>query len=129
MISTTFLAQYLGILMLALGSVSLIRNRVILQWVRKVLRKPSVFFLVGVFEFMVALLIVLGHQQWGSFGAGLVSVIGWLMLAESILYLTLPQASLVHLLAALDDPVAIQGVAIVTVGLGVTLTLIGFEIV
>jgi len=129
MISTLFIAKYFGILMLALGAVSLFRHRLILQWVRKALLKPSVFFLVGVLEFMIGLIVVLGHQQWGSFTAGLVSVVGWLMLAESVLYLTLPRASLVHLLGRMDNSTMIQATAIVSIGLGATLTLLGFQIV
>ncbi|PSO45740.1 MAG: hypothetical protein BRC25_01160 [Parcubacteria group bacterium SW_6_46_9] len=128
MISTLFLAKYFGILMLALGLVILFRHRLISQWVRKALLKPSVFFLTGVFEFMIGLLIVLGHQKWGSFTAGLVSVVGWLMLIESALYITLPKASLVHMVGKMDNATMVQATAIVSIGLGATLALLGFQI-
>jgi len=128
MITTEVLAKYLGITMLVFGSVSLFRHRLILQWIQKALLKPSAFFLVGVFEFMFGLIIVLGHEQWGGFGAGLVSVVGWLILAESILYITLPKPSVVHLLGQIDNAAVIQATAIIMMGLGTTLTLLGFGV-
>lgn len=128
MIPTAILAQYLGIIMLVFGGVSLFRYNLILQWIRKALAKPSAFFLVGVFEFMIGLAIVLGHQQWASFGAGLVSLTGWLFLAESILYLTLPKSSVVHLVGQIDNSAIIQALAIILGGLGATLTLFGFGV-
>lgn len=128
MIETLFLAKFFGIVMLVLGLVSVIRNQLIQKWVTKALRQPSTFFLVGVFEFMAGLLVVLSHQQWGSFTAGLVSLIGWLMLLESVLYLTLPKASLVHLLGRMERPPMIIATAIISIGLGVVLTLSGFQV-
>lgn len=128
MISTVFLAKYFGILMLVMGVVGILRYELIQLWLKRALVRPSVFFLIGVFEFMIGLLIVLGHQQWGSFSAGLVSLIGWLMLLESALYLTLPKVSLVHLLGRMDQPPMIIATSIISIGLGVVLGLFGFGV-
>lgn len=128
MIETTFLAKFFGIVMLVFGLVGVFRYQLIQEWLTKTLRKPSTFFLIGVFEFMVGLLVALGHQQWGSFTAGLVSLLGWLMVLESILYLTLPKGSLVHLLGRMDRPPMIIATGIISIGLGVVLTLSGFQI-
>jgi hypothetical protein len=129
MIETSFLAKYLGILMLAMGIVGIFRYELIQLWLKRALVRPSVFFLIGVFEFMVGLLIILGHQQWGGFTAGLVSLLGWLAVLESALYLTLPKASIGHLLGRMDKSPMIIATGIISVGLGVVLTLSGFQVI
>lgn len=129
MISTTFIAQYLGILMVVMGVVAAWRHELIKLWLKRALVRPSVFFLIGVFEFMIGLLIVLGHQKWGSVPAGLVTVLGWLAIIESMLYLTLPKGSLVHLLGRLNRSDLIIATAIVNAAVGIVLILFGFGLV
>lgn len=128
MISSTFLGQYLGILLLVMAALGIFRARLIHGWISKALRKPSVFFLIGTVEFMVGLLLVLGHQQWSGFFPSVISLFGWLVLIEGALYLFLPRRSVVHMLARVSRTDVIKAGAIVTLGLGVILTLFGFGV-
>jgi hypothetical protein len=112
-----------------MGAVTISRHKLIQLWLKRALVRPSVFFLLGILEFMIGLLIVLGHQQWGSFSAGLVSLLGWLAILESVLYMTLPKASLVHLLGRMDHAPMIIATGIISAGIGVVLVLSGFQII
>lgn len=129
MIATTFLAQYIGILFVVLGTVGIFRSRLIQKWLTKAIIRPSVFFLIGVFEFMAGLLLVLGHQTWTSFPAVIISLLSWLLVLESLFYLIAPRASIVHLLAQVDKRDIIIATSIVFVGVGVVLALFGFGLI
>jgi hypothetical protein len=129
MIETTFIVKYLGILMLVMGVVGIARHKLIQLWLKRALVRPSVFFLIGIFEFMLGLLIVVGHQKWGSFSAGLVTVLGWLAIIESMLYLTLPKGSIMHLLGRVDRSGLVIATSVISIGLGVVLTLSGFQVI
>lgn len=129
MIETTFIAKYLGILMLVMGVVGIARHKLIQLWLKRALVRPSVFFLIGIFEFMLGLLIVVGHQKWGSFSAGLVTVLGWLAIIESMLYLTLPKGSIMHLLGRVDRSDLVIATSVISIGLGVVLTLSGYQVI
>ena len=48
--------------------------------------------IVAAAELIAGLFLVFNHNVWGNWQEGLVSLFGWLMLAEGVFYLLLPES-------------------------------------
>jgi hypothetical protein len=85
-----FLAQLFGLYFIIVGASVLIRKKSIMPTYREMLANKPVLFAIALLEIAAGLAIVLANPVITLDWIGLISLIGWMLLVEGVLYLTLP---------------------------------------
>jgi hypothetical protein len=88
---TLFLSRLIGLYCI-LGALSMITHRqATLESVTALLHNPSLIFIVGVITLAAGLAMVLAHNIWsGGALVVVVTLVGWITLIKSLLFLFLP---------------------------------------
>lgn len=84
---TELLATFLAIYLLAAGLGVLIERKSLASVYTDLQEHSILGHLAGLVAFFVGAAVVAIHNQWGSFLAGLVSLVGWAALIEGVLML------------------------------------------
>ncbi len=128
MITTIFLAQLLGIVLLIKGLFVLLRPDLVKEMVREVTKYQVFVYTAGMIAVVFGLVIVMLHNNWGSLVQALVSAIGWLSLLKGIVGGVCAEA-----LVNLADPIIkdesdMRGVAIIVLLVAVYLLYMGLSL-
>ena len=84
---TELLATFLAVYFLAAGLGVLVERRSLGNMIGELQDRAMLGYLAGLIAFITGAAIVSVHNQWDSFVAGLVSLIGWVALIEGVLML------------------------------------------
>ena len=89
---TLFLSKLIGLYCI-FGSLSMLTHReTTLEAVTELLHSPSLILILGVMTLVAGLAMVLAHNIWsGGALPVIVTLIGWLTLVKSLLFLFLPR--------------------------------------
>ncbi len=85
-----FLAQLLGIYFLVVGVLVVLRRDSFMPIIAELGHNRPLVFTIAIFELAVGLSLALSHSIFTFDYRGIISVIGWTMLIEGVLYLALP---------------------------------------
>lgn len=85
-----FLAQLFGLYFIIVGAAVLIRKRSLMPTMRELVNNTPVLLTIALLEIAAGLSIVLAQPQITADWMGIISAIGWMLLVEGVLYLTLP---------------------------------------
>jgi hypothetical protein len=91
---TSFLAQLMGFFIVIMGASMLLRREVVVHAVEDIFSSRGTAFLIGLLEVIGGLLLVLNHSIWTGNIAIVVTLLGWLMLFEGIMYITVSEKTL-----------------------------------
>ena len=124
---TLFLAQLIGLLLLATGALMLFQGKVFIKAVNDMTENRTTLFMVGVVLFTSGVSIVLAHNVWN---AGLLSLvvtfIGWVLIARGLLCMFVPSHGITRLFRAVKLEEFLWLYAIVVLVIGAYLTYAGF---
>jgi len=124
--NSTFLAQLIGPLALALG-LGVLFNRVQVRGVLdEFIRNPAVMFLAGMISFPAGLAVVLVHNVWVADWPVIITVMGWLTTITGAFRLVAPDATIRFGRRAYETPNGVLFGGISWVVLGVILTFFGY---
>lgn len=123
-----FLAQVFGVYMLFVGIVVLIRGKEMRKVAHDFAKNSGLVYGLGVFVFILGLIIVLSHNIWDGTWRTVVTILGWLTLLEGAAYLLLGQSVTVRMVKFFDSKAWYVGGSIVSILLGVYLIQIGFDV-
>jgi hypothetical protein len=125
---TIYLSRLMGLYYLIVTVAMAIRRDEIFEWVTEIIRSPAASFLAGLFGVAIGLAIVLAHNVWkGGALAVVVTLIGWITLLKSLLFLYLtPQMEAEIFLKRLHYQQFFYFYVTVSLGIGVYLTYGGF---
>lgn len=84
------LEQLLGLYFIIVGVVVLYRRRSLMPAIGQLVANPALRIVIGLVELMAGLAIVLTYREVTLDAAGLVCLIGWVLLVEGIIYLSMP---------------------------------------
>lgn len=84
------LARVLGLFLLIVGALMLVRRRDLLPVFASYPEQRLLRVVVSMMEILAGLFLVIAHNQWSPPPAAAITVIGWLVLLEGLLYLALP---------------------------------------
>ena len=87
---TILLSKVLGIFFVILGATILLRRHYYLPVFATFARERLTRAVVSIAELMAGLFLVVMHNDWSSPAAGIISLVGWMAVLESLLYLWLP---------------------------------------
>jgi len=86
MISTVFLAQFLGIFSIIMSLSMLLKRQMVVQILHEVLGDRGLTYVVGLIELAAGLILVLNHNIWGDTLSSFITILGWLLLIEGVIY-------------------------------------------
>jgi len=88
---TLFLSRLIGLYCIFLALSLITRRQVTLETVTNLLQSPSMMLILGVITLTAGLAMVLAHNVWsGGALAVIVTLVGWITLIKSLLFLFLP---------------------------------------
>lgn len=108
-----FLAKLIGLYMLIQGITLFLRASDVKGMSKEFSKSPLTQVVVGSIALLVGLLIVMVHNEWGSYWQSLISTFGWLALMKGVLSLWAPE--LIHDVLETFERPAVMRVASMTV--------------
>jgi hypothetical protein len=127
---TTLLSQVFGIYFIVIALIMLIRRQYLKTVLASFADEPMLRFMMGILMLLGGIFLVVSHNEWSSLQASLISLIGWLSMVKSVLYLSLSRESLSKWMNwyYLEHGYGWWGIVVALV-LGVYLTNAGFGLV
>jgi uncharacterized membrane protein len=124
-----YLAQLFGIYFVIIGILSMVRRKSMAPKVRELVGTKSSFFLYALIELAIGLALVVSHPPITASWVGLLSLIGWMMVIESILFLSLPSKLVQKFVGWFNRPGWYIAGGALSVALGGYLVFTGFGLV
>ena len=88
---TIFLSRLIGLYCILVALSMITRRHATLESVTALLHNPSMIFVVGIITLAAGLAMVLAHNIWsGGSLVVIVTLVGWITLIKSLLFLFLP---------------------------------------
>ncbi len=81
--STLFLAQLIGPVMILVGLAFLLRNNEMKGMMKEMSKSTSTLFVYGMIEITAGIALVLKHNIWEDLTTVIISLLGWLMILEA----------------------------------------------
>ena len=125
---TLFLSRLIGLYCVLVGLSMMTHKQLTVEGVTALLQNPSLMLLLGFITLGASLAMVLAHNLWWSGTlAVIITLIGWLALIKSLLFLFLdPAAEARFFLELLHYRQFFYDYAAVSIALGIYLTYAGF---
>lgn len=124
---TLYLAKLIGAYALIMSAWTLVRKDVALQMIESVSREPVAIAFIGMIRLTIGLAIVIGHDNWSSAAAALVSLVGWLSLISGVLTLFLPPQTVRQIFARMNYERRYPVFALFSFALGGALLIAGYS--
>ena len=87
---TILLAKVLGLFLIVIGALIVLRRSYFMPVFGSYPEERLIRAVVSMAEVLAGLFLVVMHNQWSPLPAAVVTIIGWLVLLEGLLYLVLP---------------------------------------
>ena len=121
-----FLAKLFGLYFIIVGVVVLVRRRAMMPTVTSLLANRAMLLVLGAVEIIAGLAIVLTYPQISFDIRGILSVIGYMMIVEGIIYLAAPVKMVQKMIRKFNRPSWYLSGGLLAVLLGVYLAAVGF---
>lgn len=121
-----FLAKLLGIYFIVVGVVVMVRRRSIMPAISELVRNRAMLLVLALIELAAGLALVVAYPAISVSLPGALSLIGWMMVIESLIYLTLPARQIQELVKSFNTRLWYSGGGIAAVAIGVFLAGVGF---
>lgn len=125
-ILTLYLSRVLGLALIALGVIIALRHRYYIALSPTIVTERMTRMVFATFALIGGLLLAVYDTLWQTLQWIIISIIGWIVVVEALVYLTLPDATLAKLIAAVNKPVAYIVGGVIAVIVGAYLTIVGF---
>lgn len=121
-----FLAQLLGLYFLVVGTLVLVRRKSIMPAISELVQNRALLFTIASIELVAGLSIVLLYPTLSWTWLGLISLIGWMMIVEGVVHLSLPFKYVQQLVRSFNKPGWYLSGGMVAVAIGLYLVAAGF---
>lgn len=123
-----FLAKLLGVYLVVYGLIALLRRKSIMPAIAEIAKNRGLLLVFASIELAAGLAIVLAYPMVGFSWLGIISLVGWMMIVESVLYLTFPKKLMRSVIEMVNVPIWYQVGGILSILLGLYLVMVGFGI-
>jgi len=86
-LDTIFLAQLLGVFTLVLGLSMLVKQKMLMNIYEDFFKNRTLVYFIGAIEMVTGVLMVLRHNIWEGELATAVTILGWFLLLEGLVYM------------------------------------------
>lgn len=124
--SQFFIAQLFGIYFLVVGAIVLYRKQAIMPSIKELQKNRPVFLVFALIELVAGIAVVLTYPDVTLDWEGVVSLIGWMLAIESIIYLSISRKEMQFIVRKFTTPQSLQVSGIVAVVIGLYLSAVGF---
>ncbi len=120
------LQQLLGLYFVIIGAIVLYRRKSIMPALTQIVANRPLLLVIALIELAAGLAVVLTNPNVTPDAAGLVSLIGWMLIVEAIIYLAMPYRSVQKMLRSFSSPQWYSVGAVIALLMGLYLTANGF---
>lgn len=124
-----FFAKLFGLYFLIVGAVVLLRRSSVMPTVAQLLANRPLLFLMALIELAAGLSIVLAYPEVTFDWLGLISLVGYMLVVEGVIYLALPAKRMQKLVKHFNDESWYVSSGVLSVIIGAYLAGVGFGIV
>lgn len=124
--STVVLARALGLSWIVIGVSMAATRGMMLDVFREVAASRALSYVIGLVMLLLGSLLVVLHTKWHGGAAAVVTLMGWAVLAESLVFVFSPPGVLSRYLGTLQNTAVYHGIAVGYLVLGGYLTYFGF---
>lgn len=121
-----FLAKLFGLYFLIAGGIVMLRQKSFMPIVTEFFSSKALIMLMGAIELVAGLAIVILHPTLTPDWRGVITLIGWTLVAEGIIYLSSPYVKLNKFFRSFNTPTWYTSGGLVAVVLGAYLAGKGF---
>jgi hypothetical protein len=126
MSETAFLARLIGLVTLVIAAAILINRRGMIAAMENLSQHPDTLLVVEMIGLAAGFAIVLTHEVWTSLLGIIVTLLGWFILLRALILMLLPPEKIAELFALVAWPQRAETYAMISVVVGVLLTIAGF---
>ncbi|HKH80145.1 MAG TPA: hypothetical protein VKA03_00755 [Methylovirgula sp.] len=126
MSSTAFLARLIGLFTVVIALAILINRRGMIAAFESVSQHGDTLLVVEVIGLAAGLAIVIGHEVWTGVLGVIVTLLGWLFLLRALILMLLPPEKIAELFALVAWPQRAETYALISLVIGILLTIAGF---
>lgn len=90
--TTTFLAQAIGILLIIVGLSLAIERKMVMGVFKELFQHRVLTYIWGVITLIISIVMILQHNIWSGITELAVTVLGWYLFLEALVYIFLPQS-------------------------------------
>ena len=98
------LAQLLGLYFIIIGAIVLYRKKSVMPAMSQLVANRPLLLVIACIELLAGLAVVLTYPNLTANADGLISIIGWMLVVEGIIYLALPYKRLQKLIKSFNNP-------------------------
>lgn len=120
------LQQLLGLYFLIIGGVVLYRRKAVMPAISQIAGNRPLLLVIALIELLAGLAVVLTMPDLTPDASGLVSLIGWMLIVEGIIYLAMPYRRVQRMIRAFNTPQWYSVGAVIALLVGLYLTANGF---
>lgn len=121
-----FLAKLFGLYFLIVGAVVMLKQTTFMPAMSQLIANRGVLFLIAFIELAAGLAVVLAYPEVSLDWMGIISLVGWVMIVESVFYLALPASKVQKFIRSFSKPSWYSAGAVLSIVLGAYLSGIGF---
>ncbi len=123
-----FFAQLFGLYFMIIGLIVMVRQKSIMPVMNEFFQNRVLMFFFPLLELAAGLALVLTYPTISASISGVVSLVGWMMLVESVFYLTMPHQWLTRLMKKFNTASWYTAGGAISIVLGAYLAIIGFGV-
>lgn len=122
----TFFAKLFGLYFVIVGIVAVARRDAFMPAVSQMVKNRALILTIALVELLAGLALVITRPDITFDWQGLVSLIGWMMIVEALVYLALPGKTMQKVVAWFNRPEWYVSGGVISILVGVYLAGIGF---
>ncbi len=124
--STTFLAQAIGILFIIIGLSLSIERKMVMGVFKDIFKHRALSYMWGIITLIISTLMILEHNIWSGITEISVTILGWYLFLEALDYVFIPQKQLSILLKYLHKKAVYYSLSIIFILFGMYFFICGF---
>lgn len=121
-----FIAKLFGLYLIIMGALVLLKKKSVMPAVMDIAKNRALTIVLGALELAAGLAIVIVFQEVSMTPVGLISLIGYMMVIEGIVYLTLPMKRIQKMVRSFGNRQWFMASGVVAVLAGIYLAGFGF---
>lgn len=124
-----FLAQLFGLYFLVVGAIVLLRQSTVMPAIADIAANRGLLYLIALIELAAGLAVIITYPDVSYDWMGVISLVGWMMVVEGILYLALPAKKVQKFVKSFNTPSWYLSGGVLSIVLGAYLAGVGFGLV
>lgn len=121
-----FLAQLFGLYFVIAGGVILFRRKSLIPVVAEFGHDRALVLVIALMELIGGLAIAIAHPIWTPDWRGLITLIGWWMIIESVIYLVMPYTGIRRMIRMFNTSQWYISGGFLSIAIGLYLVGVGF---